>query len=103
MCNVYFITDVSLVQGHAFVADFKHFRTFDGHYYDFTSSCESSHVLALDGRSGNFTMTITYGANPTYGVVVGIDRMTFSADGSVTSNGQSVELPVTSSSGLVRI
>merc|ERR1712183_222793 len=78
-------------KGHAIVADFKHYRTFDGKYFDFSSNCESSHILATD--SNDFTVTLTYGDEPTYGVMVGNEWISIGTDGSVSYNKKSVDLP----------
>lgn len=78
-------------QGHAIVADFKHYRTFDGKYFDFSSKCDSSHILATDGK--DFTITLTYGEEPTYGVMYGNEWISIGLDGSVSYNKKSVDLP----------
>jgi len=78
-------------KGHAIVADFKHYRTFDGKYFDFSSKCDSSHILATDGK--DLTITLTYGEEPTYGVMYGNEWISIGFDGSVSSNKKSVDLP----------
>jgi len=88
-------------KGYAFVADFKHFQTFDNYYFDFASNCESSHILVMDGRNDNFTLTLTYGEDPTYDVRVGNDVVSFSSDASTTYNGNAVNLPIVTASGLI--
>ena len=55
----------------------------------------------MDGRNDNFTLTLTYGEDPTYDVRVGNDVVSFSSDASTTYNGNAVNLPIVTASGLV--
>jgi len=87
-------------KGHAFVSDFKSFRTFDGHHYDFESNCESSHVLVTDGSNGNFTILINYGSTPSFDIRIGSENVIIAADNTVVYNQNNAILPVMSASGL---
>ncbi len=83
------------------VSDFTNFRTFDGKHFNFRSDCASSHVLATDGGSGNFTVMINYDTVPSYDVRVGADHVIVASDGNVAFNNKPATLPVATPSGLV--
>ena len=47
--------------------------------------------MATDGK--DFTITLTYGEEPTYGVMYGNEWISIGFDGSVSYNKKSVDLP----------
>jgi len=86
-------------QGHAFVSGFRHFSTFDKEHFDFSSSCQTTYLLATDMRNHNFTVTMSAG-DRNNGVPAAIElivenrRVAVFSDYNVKLNGQRRSLPL---------
>jgi len=86
-------------KGHFFVSGFRHFSTFDQRAFDYVSDCASTHLLAADMKTGNFSVSLTY-ADPTkrgdmnsINVILGENNIVISGDYSVSMGGKKQQLP----------
>merc|ERR1719284_2336046 len=77
-------------KGHFFVSGFRHFSTFDQKAFDYVSDCASTHLLAADMKTGNFSVSLSY-ADPTkrgdmnsINVILGENNIVISGDYSVS-------------------
>ena len=91
--------NVYCLQGHFFVSGFRHFSTFDQRAFDYVSDCASTHLLAADMKTGNFSVSLTY-ADPTkrgdmnsINVILGENNIVISGDYSVSMGGKKQQLP----------
>ena len=87
------------LQGHFFVSGFRHFSTFDQRSFDYVSDCGSTHVLAADMKTSNFSVSLTY-ADPTdastmnsINVMTGGNSIVINGDYSVSVDEKKQELP----------
>jgi hypothetical protein len=88
-------------KGHFFVSGFRHFSTFDQRAFDYVSDCGSTHVLAADMKTGNFSVSLTYadpnnaGSQNSINVMTGGSNIVINADYSVSADGTIEQLPYT--------
>jgi len=86
-------------KGHFFVSGFRHFSTFDQRSFDYISDCGSTHVLAADIKTNNFSVSLTYAdpSNPadknSINVITGGNNVVVSEDYSVAVDGKKQEMP----------
>lgn len=86
-------------KGHFFVSGFRHFSTFDQRAFDYTSDCGSTHVLAADMKTGNFSVSLTY-ADPSssadmnsINVITAGSSIIVREDYSVAVDGKTTQMP----------
>jgi len=82
-------------KGQASVMHGKHFKTFDGSYFDFSGDC--SYILSRDFRDAAYTIFINYINGEKASLTINSNGKQFKVfnDGKVAVDGQQTELPYT--------